>query len=94
VLELAGTQTVETVLVTAVVLARHFDARAFVRPIVEIDGRRVRITCRDGQQFFVQLVAAERIDEPFGDRPLRGHVRFARIDATGQRFVFEESTCT
>lgn len=94
VLELDGTNACETVLVTAVVLARDFDVHAFVRPAITIDRRRVHIAWPDGEALFVQLVAAEPVDERFGDGRLRGRVRFARCSRDGARFVHREDACT
>lgn len=93
-LELDRTPAVETVLVTAVVLARDFDARAYVRPRIEVDGRRVRIALPDGERILVQLVATESLDERLGDRPLRGRVRFARVGPRDQHFAYVEDGCT
>ena len=57
---------------------------------LEVEGRLVSIECRDGERFFVQLVAPEAVDRPFGSSRLNGPVRFARVSPDGSRFTYEE----
>jgi hypothetical protein len=57
---------------------------------VQVSHRRVLITCRDGQLFFVQLVAPEPVDFCLGSVRLRGTVRWARIAPDGSTFILRE----
>ena len=76
----------------AVLTAAPFDPEPALRDIagVEVRGRQVEISCADGERFFVQLVAAEEVDQPLGARRIVGHVRFARVSPDGSSFVLEE----
>ncbi|CAG0968754.1 hypothetical protein MYXO_01175 [Myxococcaceae bacterium] len=84
----------EAVYVSLHVLTRSpdFDPERARREIVSIDvtGRQVRISCSDDERFFLQLVAAESIDETLGPLALEGPVRFARISPDGGAFVLRE----
>ena len=51
-------------------------------------GRQVAIACRDGERFFVQMVAAERVDRMLGSLRLEGAVRFARVSPDGTVFTW------
>lgn len=55
---------------------------------VEVERRIVRITCRDGAAYWVQLVAADEVDEDWGGTRLAGAVRFARRAPDGACFVW------
>ena len=56
-------------------------------PRVEVTGRQVLICCRDGERFFVQMVAPERVDRALGPLRLEGAVRLARVSPDGTSFV-------
>jgi hypothetical protein len=54
---------------------------------VEVSGRQVLVHCRDGERFFVQMVAPEPVDRELGPLRLRGAVRFARVSPDGTSFI-------
>ena len=83
----------ETVYVSLVVLSgSRIDANEILAEIrtVQVSGRRVLITCRDGELFFVQLVAPEPVDFYLGPVHLQGRVRLARIAPDGPSFILRE----
>ncbi len=79
----------EAVYVSLVVLTRGaLDPEAARAEIsVDVDGRTVEITCDDGEQFLVQLVAPEQVDRDLGRLSLRGPIRFARASPGGSSFT-------
>ena len=83
----------EAVFVSLVVLARGSltveDAIGEISR-VEVSGRQVSITRRDGERFFVQVVAAEGVDRMLGPLRLQGPVRFARISPDGTAFIHRD----
>ncbi len=90
----AGPIAAEAVFVALHVLTRasDFDPEAWRREIVDVavERRCVRIACADGEQFFVQLVAADPVTLDLGGDVVEGPVRFARRSADGTRFVWRE----
>jgi hypothetical protein len=81
----------EAVFVSLVVLSggRLTEGEALADIVrVDVSGRQVVVSCRDGESFFVQLVAAERVDRMLGTLRLDGPVRFARVSPDGTTFVY------
>jgi hypothetical protein len=80
----------EAVYVSMVVLAgTPIDPNQILEGIlaVEVSGRQVAIACRDGELFFVQLVASEWVDRWLGPIRLQGSVHFARLAPDGTSFM-------
>jgi hypothetical protein len=79
----------EAVYVSLVVLTGgELDPEAVRAQIdVSVDGRVVEITCAEGEQFLVQLVAPEHVERDLGRLPLRGSIRFARASPDGSSFT-------
>jgi hypothetical protein len=57
---------------------------------VQVSGRQVLVSCRDGEFLFVQMVAPERVDLPLGPVRLRGGIRFARVSPDGTTFTHSD----
>ena len=86
----APVATAEAVFVSLVVLSgAPVTAEEAVADVasVEVSGRQVTIACRDGERFFVQLVAAEPVDRALGPLALHGPVRFARVSPDQTTFA-------
>jgi hypothetical protein len=86
-------QLTEAVYVSLVLLTgQRVDPVEVRRGIEKVDvaGRVVCISSRDGERFFVQMVAPENIDLPFGTARLRGPVRFARATRDGTCVAFHD----
>jgi hypothetical protein len=82
---------IERVYVSLCVLtADGFDADAALGDLaVHVDRREVTITCRDGECFYVQLVAPEMVERELGRVRIEGRVRFARVSPDGTVFKLE-----
>jgi hypothetical protein len=83
----------EAVYVSLVVLSGgRIDSQEILAGIgsIEVSGRQVAIACRDGELFFVQLVASERVDRRLGPLRLQGAVRFARVAPDGTSFTHHD----
>ncbi len=85
--------TGESVFVSLVVVTGvAFDVEDTLASVegVDVNGRRVVVTCRDGERFLVQLVAPEEIDTEIGGSSVSGRVRFARHTPGRATFVLAE----
>jgi hypothetical protein len=80
---------VEGVFASLVVLTSEaFDPDAALDEIeLAVAGRTVRVSCADGEQFLVQLVAPEPLDTKLGHERLEGPIRYARVSPDGSRFL-------
>ena len=61
------------------------DAARRVVTGLEVSGREV-VFCLEGEWWFVQMVAAERVERTLGGRQLSGAVRAARVSPDGTWF--------
>lgn len=84
-------ESIERVYVSLVVLtADAFDPDAALEEIAaNVDGREVTIACRDGERFYVHLVAPEPVERELGELRIAGPVRFARVSPDGTTFTSE-----
>src|SRR5690606_25782497 len=93
----AGNLRSEGVFVALHVLTRDpdFSVEAARRTVasVEVERRLVRIACRDGTAYRVQLVTPDAVDEDWGGMRLAGPVRFRSEEHTSELQSRENLVC-